>query len=306
VKVESPLKRKEGAILPLGGTCMATALTPLDRIRAQIDAYRNQVKDDLRNHLAQLDPYEFEHLMRDLLEKMSFINCTVTQQYKDGGIDLKADFSIGITEIRTLGQVKRIKKTVGAQELQQFFGAMTAEQIRDAVHIGLYITTSSFTSGAIKWVAEGHLPVVLIDGDTLVDLLVEHGLLVRQVPFPCALELSLDHDDVPDTNVEIDELPGDGPDLCSGKRLFKWDLVKGAGDSFALFCNYLPDPSRSFQVEGSRLLPDQDFRPARGKLQADVCAGLRRIFPDMDTTHLNAKAWSGTHRVYPAKEYGSK
>jgi hypothetical protein len=304
MKVEWPPKRKNGANTPPGGTRMATPLTPLDKIRAQIDAYRNQIKEDLMRHLGQLDPYEFEHLMRDLLEKMSFINCLVTQQYKDGGIDLKADFSIGITEIRTLGQVKRIKRTVGVQELQQFYGAMTAHQTRDAVHIGLYITTSSFASGAIRWVAESHLPIVLVDGDRLVDLLVEHGLLVRQVPLPAALELSVDHGESTATDDEIDEPPREKSEVCVGKRLFKWDLVMNDDNSFVLTCNYLLDPSLSFDVSGRKAAPEQDYRPARTKLHRDVCAGLRRIFPDLDNEHLSAKAWSGTHRVYPSKVYG--
>ena len=284
---------------------MATPLSALDKIRAQIEAYRNQVKEDLMQRLGRLDPYEFEHLIGDLLGKMSFTNCVVTQQYKDGGIDLKADFSIGISEIRTLGQVKRIKRTVGVVDLQQFYGAMMAQQARDEVHLGLYITTSSFASGAVKWIADSHLPIVLVDGARLVDLLVEHGLLVQQVPLPPALALAVPEGTDKGPTVE-DATPSEEsrPEACTGKRLFKWDLRMSQDGSFVLRCNYLADPSRSFEVSGTVVPLEGDYRPARAALQRRICEGLRPIFPDLDNQHVNAKAWSGTHRVYPAKVYG--
>lgn len=97
---------------------MVSPLTPLDRLRDQIRAQREAVVKKLREHLSALDPYQFEHLIRDLLEKMSFRDCQVTQQYKDGGIDLTASFSIGITEIRTLCQVKRQRAPIGIPVLQ--------------------------------------------------------------------------------------------------------------------------------------------------------------------------------------------
>ncbi|MBU0609387.1 MAG: restriction endonuclease [Armatimonadetes bacterium] len=283
---------------------MATPLSALDKIRAQIEAYRAQVKDDLMQHLSQLDPYEFEHLMRDLLEKMSFTNCIVTQQYKDGGIDLKADFSIGISEIRTLGQVKRIKRTVGVVDLQQFYGAMIAQRAKDEVHLGLYITTSSFASGAVKWVADSHLPIVLVDGARLVDLLVEHGLLVQQVPLPPALALAVPSGDEDATVTDATKETDGGSDAYSGKRLFKWDLRMRRGGSFTLYCNYLADPSLSFEVSGTLVPSDQDYKPARTELHRQICDGLRGIFPDLDREHLSAKAWGGTHKIYPSKEYG--
>jgi hypothetical protein len=284
---------------------MATPLSALDKIRAQIEAYRNQVKEELMQHLGQLDPYEFEHLMRDLLEKMSFTNCVVTQQYRDGGIDLKADFSIGISEIRTLGQVKRIKRTVGVVDLQQFYGAMMAQQAKDEVHLGLYIATSSFASGAVKWVADSHLPIVLVDGERLLDLLVEHGLLVQQVPLPPVLALALPKmiEEEREEGGGAGETDG-GAEAYSGKRLFKWNLEMDKNGGFVLYCNYLADPSLSFEVAGTRVRLDDDYKPARTELQRRICEGLRVIFPDLDREHLTAKAWSGTHRVYPSKEYG--
>ena len=84
-----------------------------------------------------MDPHEFEELVVKLLERMNFIECEVTQRSKDGGIDLRANFSIGIGKINTIGQVKRYKASIGAQALQMFYGAMTAHKGHEEVHLGL-------------------------------------------------------------------------------------------------------------------------------------------------------------------------
>lgn len=94
---------------------MLRTLTPIDKIRDTIEAQRQSVREDLRAHVGEMEPYEFEHLVRDLLERISFTDCEVTQRTRDGGIDIRANFSIGISEIRTIGQVKRQRASVGQE-----------------------------------------------------------------------------------------------------------------------------------------------------------------------------------------------
>lgn len=285
---------------------MAKPLSALDKIRDTIHAHRNEVKSALRAYLGQMDPYEFEQLIGNLLEKMSFTDCVVTQQYKDGGIDLKANFSIGISEIKTLGQVKRIKKTVGTQDLQQFYGAMTALMVKNEVHLGLYITTSSFASGAVKWVEESSLPLVLVDGGKLVDLLVEHGLLVRQVDLPCALEPVFGDALCEASGPVAASVENASADLSVSQRktAFKWTLDITEAGVFTLGITYQPDPSKSFSVRGVRVPPGEDFKPARARLQQEIVSLIAPLFPGLDKNLIRAKAWSGTHRVYPAAIYG--
>ncbi|MEN6641798.1 MAG: restriction endonuclease [Armatimonadia bacterium] len=285
---------------------MAKPLSPLDKICSSIEAHRCEVKRQLAERLAKVDPYEFEHLVKSLLEKMSFTECEVTQQYKDGGIDLKANFSIGISEIKTLGQVKRVKRVIGTEDLQKFYGVMSAHTARNEVHLGLYVTTSSFAGSAMRWVDESNLPLVLIDGAKLVDLMVEYGLLVRQVPLPSALELALTDVSV----VEFVEESVDGervvkiaPRVARG-RCFKWNVEMDSSGAYTLVGEFLPDPSQSFTITGHRVARSADFKPARTELQAEIVSHISRIFPELDRTHVGAKAWSGTHRIYPAQVYG--
>ena len=290
----------------IGGTTLAQPLSTLDKIRDSIEAQRSHVKAELRAYLHEMDPFEFEHLIRDLLSKMSFTDCEVTQKYKDGGIDLRANFSIGISEVKTLGQVKRHKAAVGTQALQQFYGAMTALMVKNEVHLGLFVTTSSFASSAVSWVEDSSLPLVLIDGDRLVDLLVENGLLVCEVSMPAALELvaggqAYDQDE---GTPELDECPHGVEAKPVPKHQFKWNLEMAADGHFVLRCNVLADPSKSFEVSGVRVPPDGDFKPARTQLNLAIADGISPLFPGLDKGHLHAKAWSGTHRVYPADTYG--
>jgi hypothetical protein len=238
---------------------------------------------------------------------MDFRDCKVTQQSKDGGIDLTASFSIGITEIRTICQVKRQKTNVGIPALQQFYGAMTAMQVQDRAHLGLFVTTSGFAAGAAKWVEQSSLPLVLIDGERLAELLVQHGLLVREVPLPNALELhlepgSVDTEAEPQTEEATDE--ANCPPASQGGTRFRWHLNESPSGEFELVAEYLPDPSRSATFRGVKVPPDGDFKPARSALHKQIVDYMRPLFPDLDPNLLAARAWSGVHKVYPPHVYG--
>jgi hypothetical protein len=287
---------------------MPKPLSETDKIADLIAAQREHVKAQLLEHLFQLPPYEFEHLVSHLLAAMSFTDCEVTQQYKDGGIDLKANFSIGISEIRTIGQVKRMKATVGTQALQQFYGVLTAEGHRSGVHLGLYVTTSAFASTAVNWVEASNLPIVLIDGAKLVELMVRHGLLVREMPMPGALVLDLPEgtpsvDTVAESVADAETEPS-GSGQATGKITFRWSLDVGEQGQYTLRATYLPDPSMTLEVSGVRVPPSGDFRPDRSRLHAKIAEWIEPLFPGLSRNLVRAKAWSGTHRVYPASEYG--
>ncbi len=57
-----------------------------------------------------MDPYQFEHLIGELLSELGYENVDVTKQSGDGGIDVVADLTLkGITNVKTVVQVKRYK-----------------------------------------------------------------------------------------------------------------------------------------------------------------------------------------------------
>lgn len=65
-------------------------------------------------------------------------------------------------------------------------GSRPVREFRGSVHrfqVGIYVTTSSFTAAAIEEAEDPGPPkIVLIDGDKLVDIMLENGLGVRTVP----------------------------------------------------------------------------------------------------------------------------
>ena len=136
-------------------------------------------RDNLRETLSSLDPFAFEHLVKRLLVEMDYQDVEVTARSGDGGVDVVADIELGITRIREVIQAKRHKRTIQRKDLAALRGSLYRF---DAVR-GTIITTSKYSSGTEEAAfATGVAPITLIDGEKLIDLLVEHGIGVRKRP----------------------------------------------------------------------------------------------------------------------------
>jgi len=177
-------------------------LTALDKLRMQIDAQRMGVKRALLARLTDIDPYEFEHLVSDLLQRMRFLGVEVTRKQKDGGVDLRANFSIGLTEVKTIAQVKRVRSTVGVKPVKELYANLA--ETRGDVHLALFITTSGFSRDAVEWVRRSNIPIALIDGERLAELFAEYGLMVEEVELPNPLRLAT----LPDQEADVGGEPG--------------------------------------------------------------------------------------------------
>jgi hypothetical protein len=127
--------------------------------------------NQLRDHsidLDNIDPLEFEELVRDLLEKMGY-HATLTKASHDGGIDVEAVNPEPIVGGKLVIQCKRYAATIGAPLVRDLFGAMN-----DAgASKGILITTSHFSVDAHKF-AQGK-PLDLIDREELEGLLRKYG-----------------------------------------------------------------------------------------------------------------------------------
>jgi restriction system protein len=97
----------------------------------------------------------------------------VTGRTGDGGIDGKGIARInGFMSFHVLFQCKRYKGSVGSSEIRDFRGAMVGRADK-----GLFITTGTFTTGAIKEATrDGAPPIDLVDGDELAEKLKELSL----------------------------------------------------------------------------------------------------------------------------------
>lgn len=149
-------------------------LTPQDLIDSGIQEIEDQVKSDLLERVRNVDPYYFELIVLQLFRKMGYGQFTATAKSGDFGIDgiINQD-ELGLDKIYV--QAKRYNgHSVREMEIRNFIGAMSGD-----TQEGIFVTTSSFDSGAIKKAREAHHTILLIDGDYLVDLMYKYGIGVQ-------------------------------------------------------------------------------------------------------------------------------
>ncbi len=150
--------------------------TPLELIDGAYNSLRQATTDDLLSRLKTCSPSFFESVVVRLLVAMGYGGVAghgmVTGKPGDGGIDgvIKQD-KLGLDVVCI--QAKRWEGSVGRPIIQGFVGSMDYIRARK----GVIITTSTFTKDAVDFVdrIEGK-KVVLIDGDQLAGLMIEHNL----------------------------------------------------------------------------------------------------------------------------------
>lgn len=150
-----------------------SAVTPLLLIENQ----NSLVKTALMEKLYEMDPFQFEFLIADLLKEIGYENVEVTRRSGDKGIDVSANLTMdGITNVKTIIQAKRFKKgnNISGKIITQLRGSAEVDQR------GLVITTSDFTKEAMKEAkAPNKMPVSLVNGEKLLLLLLKYGVGVK-------------------------------------------------------------------------------------------------------------------------------
>ncbi len=148
-------------------------ITEIERLAK---VYREKARQELSEFLLNMDPFEFEKLVKFLLEEMGYIDVEVTSPVNDKGVDVLAKIELGISSVREVIQVKRHRSNLGRPILDLLRGSLHRF---DAVR-GTIITTSGFSKGAVEAAHErGAAPITLIDGERLLDLLIENSIGVK-------------------------------------------------------------------------------------------------------------------------------
>ena len=138
---------------------------------------RQTTREELGKQLSKIDPFQFEHLIRHLLEEMGYQNVEVTSPTNDKGVDVVANIELGITAVREVIQVKRHAANIQRPVLDALRGSLH----RFGAVRGTIITTGDFSKGTKDAAFEaGAAPITLINGQKLIDLLIEYGLGVRK------------------------------------------------------------------------------------------------------------------------------
>jgi restriction system protein len=151
---------------------------PPTTIGELLDGEKHQICAKLHELLMNLHPQQFEAFAGKLLESVGFTDVEVTKYVGDGGIDGYGNLEMGVVKVRAAFQVKRWRNNVPPAEVNQFRGAIQGEFDQ-----GIFITTSDFSDEAKKVSSKrGAVPIVLINGDRIVNIMLEKGLGVRQEP----------------------------------------------------------------------------------------------------------------------------
>jgi restriction system protein len=153
--------------------------TPGEALETAYQNIRNELADEIIKRLKAISPSLFENIVVDLITKMGYGGSREDAVAAIGGTgDEGVD---GIINEDRLGldviyiQAKRWEGTIGRPEIQKFVGALQGKRSKK----GIFITTSNFSREAKDYASNIETKVVLIDGKTLVQHMIDYNIGVN-------------------------------------------------------------------------------------------------------------------------------
>lgn len=244
---------------------------PSRGIERDVDKHNELTRKRLRDALYEIEPEDFEYLIARLLSEIGYEDIEITSYGGDRGIDINGLLTVGgVTRVKTAVQVKRHKKNIGSPTVRELRGSLGAH------HRGLIMTTSDFSAGAYEEALQpDRAPISLVNGDHLVDLLVEYGIGVTRKDVAIlaldreALEGAPEVPELESDEPERDE--GDGATQPASARPFK-------GDGRVASIWPLPGGSQKYADTLFRLL---GMIVQENPTQEDVAEWFVREFPNV-------------------------
>ena len=155
--------------------------TPEELLEASYQKLRRDLAQELLERTKNASPAFFEKLVVDLLVAMGYGGSRkdagqAVGQSGDEGIDgiIKED-KLGLDVVYI--QAKRWGSTVGRPVVQAFAGSLEGQRARK----GVLITTSQFSQEAKEYVNRIEKKIILIDGEQLSQLMMDHGIGIAEV-----------------------------------------------------------------------------------------------------------------------------
>ncbi|WP_026139373.1 restriction endonuclease [Leucobacter salsicius] len=167
---------------------------PIETIESAVARIEHTVGQELLERLRGSHPDFFEQAVVDLLLKMGYGGAAQRGRRIGGSNDEGVD---GLIDQDALGldqvyiQAKRYKEgnNVGREAIQAFVGALHGF----GATRGVFLTTSSFTHGAVSYAEKIPSRIVLIDGTRLVDLMITYRVGVQEKQRFSAVEVDEDY-----------------------------------------------------------------------------------------------------------------
>lgn len=157
--------------------------TPAEALEEAFHEVQSPVRAELIAAILENSPAFFERLVLHVLTSAGY-GGEVTEgvahlgKAGDGGVDgvIRED-ALGLELIYVQAKRYAVDQSVGRPAVQQFAGSLEGLRAKK----GVFITTSSFTEEAKAFVRNIEKRIALVDGQTLVDLMLKHGIGCRTV-----------------------------------------------------------------------------------------------------------------------------
>ena len=167
--------------------------TPEEAIESTYQQWRQTLRQEVLERARTCSAGFFEQLVLDLLVAMGYGGsrrdaAEAVGRSGDAGIDgiIKED-RLGLDVVYV--QAKRWDGTVGRPVVQGFAGSLEGQRARK----GILITTSQFSDAARRYVEVIEKRIVLIDGEQLAELMIDHGIGVTDVATYTVKKVDLDY-----------------------------------------------------------------------------------------------------------------
>jgi len=175
------------------GTTEEAQATPEETLEASYLNLRRTLAQELLDRVKKCPPKFFEKLVVDLLVSMGYGGSRkdagqAIGQSGDDGIDgiIKED-KLGLDVVYL--QAKRWEATVGRPVVQAFAGSLEGQRARK----GVLITTSQFSQEAKDYVSRIEKKIILLGGEELAQLMIDHGIGVAEVRTYSVRKMDLDY-----------------------------------------------------------------------------------------------------------------
>lgn len=172
------------------------SMTPDEELEALFKGREELLKQNLLSAISNIKPSDFERLIIDLVLSLGYGKnheemARVLGKTGDQGIDGEiSQDKLAFDKIYMQAKKWDLKSSIGSSQIRDFIGALT---IKNASK-GIFITTASFSREAKETALKDNThKIVLIDGNELASLMVEHGIGVRTVRIYESKEIDEDY-----------------------------------------------------------------------------------------------------------------
>ena len=174
--------KKKGDSKPVDpSTTDPVSLTPSEGIEAAYLELRRTVESELLDRILQQTPEFFENLVVELLMAMGYGGegylAESVGKSGDGGIDgIIHQDALGLDVVYVQAKRWDPSSSVGRPEIQKFVGTLSGKSATK----GIFITTASYSVNVDEYLKTVPQQIKTVDGNQLVELMVRHGVGVRE------------------------------------------------------------------------------------------------------------------------------